>query len=335
MPGAAEPTRVDPPTLFELPNLDPLAPFSPQPPIEDTQHVLHNSHQGPPAGHFDPPSGNQIGRERRPSNPAPSDAIDSAAARHADANVAPTESDFTPTDDTSWIGRSALVILMLVLVTLAFVAGQTLTQFRDRDATSESKLADDAGEGASTSQLATSTSATTVADAEYETEMETVEPPSYIAGPLEAKIAAKSNRANTASNPLTLGEPTIAGADSTAVNPLPEPIPNSHGAVVGFRSSPTQPVEHSTAPTTGVPTLGVPMTADEMAGAPLADLPSGMDDRLKLEDGYIRSETPFSIENFLSEEGLRMIAALDDDPDPTPTTTDDLDAAFFEIPLEF
>ncbi|MEL6104458.1 MAG: hypothetical protein AAFU85_00415 [Planctomycetota bacterium] len=338
--SSTEPTRVDPPTLFELPNLDPLAPFAPQSPIDtqtpidDVQHVLHNSHQGPPAGHVDPPSGNQIGRDQRPSSPAPSGAIDSAAALQREAMTDPTERDFKSSEYSSWGGRSALIILMLIMVTLAFVAGQTLTQLRDRDATSESKLADDAAETAADSHLAQSENATRVSDAGYDSQYETeVVAPGYVAGPLETKIAAQSRVGSTPANhPLTLGEPTIAVADSTSADLLPEPIPNSSSAVVGFRSSGDPPPEPSVASSRSM--SGAPTTSSATSTAPLDDLPSGMGDRLKLEDGYVQSETPFSIESFLSEEGLRMIAELDD-PEPTSNMIDDLDPAFFEIPLEF
>ncbi|MEO1528419.1 MAG: hypothetical protein AAFX06_23600 [Planctomycetota bacterium] len=329
-PHLQAPPEPELPTLFELPNLDPLAPFSPAPAVDETQHVVHNRHSGPPAGHVDPPSGNQIPRDQVPSEPEPGDSLEFAGTREEsrfDEESGPKAEDFRPAADVklsgsmqradgSWGGRSALVILMLVMVTLAFLAGRSLTRLRD--ATSESMIADEPPQSLQGRDQV-------FADAEYESEMSV---PSYIAeaetvpevptmGPIGIQTETQSGQ--TGSPTLTLGEPTTAIVESTSDNPFPGPIQTPPESVVTFRTDDSANVPAATIPTT-----------------PLADLPSGMNDRLKLEDGYVESNTPFSIEDFLSEEGLRMIDSLNQaKAQSAPASDIDLDAAFFQTPIEF
>lgn len=314
--SAAEVARVDPaveplPTLFELPDRTPEAV---QRQRNSNQFAIHNAHSGPPASHVDPPSGNQSRLSQSgPIAPTDSNSVfpvrlpeqhASAPGLAADATGQSTISDenrlaaykdepMTWADDTkasSWATRSAIVMLVLMMVTLAFFSGRGSN--RTGTPSDDSRLTDaeidDLGDtvvvitedfGGDEDYTANETTNTSLASQVPATESNPYQdPPSYVAqSPAPTGSLGEPSAATHSEDELDLDE---INGDSTFIAP---PDFETNESVVNFR--------------TNDPSLSDPSPSD--AAADSDDLPAGMDDRLRLDDGLRYSDTPYAIGNFL------------------------------------
>lgn len=345
IPAADSPPMSEPlPILFELPDRTPEAVRKRK---ESPQFSLHNAHAGPPASHVDPPSGNHSHLVHTgPTSPAGSDSIDADSDTsdvHGDPRLmhAP-HGETLPEDDhkvaayhdetmswsenakSSWVVRSAVVFLMLAMVTLAFFSGRGLRPSGPQ--TGESLLSEtDSGsvkvdesvvvmidDIATLEDLASATGNASATDYSSDSPGQEILdaianlPPDESAFPaipmadllpeafqqpadadLPSYIADSSKRLAAG----TLGQPsasaphddavsgqTFPTVDIAAANSGVPAIAPSAEAVVAFRTPEQNGIEN---------------------GVRSNDLPSGMNDRLKLEDGLRYSGTPYPIGNFL------------------------------------
>lgn len=327
------------PTLFELPDRTPEALRKKR---ESSQFAIHDRHSGPPANHVDPPSGDHshlgpIG----PNAPNDSDRAAPRQPPQADpspAEPAPTSesaTDFEPpaiaaryirfdeqsahepattgaavaasnpataTVRTAWSSRSAIVMSVLAMVTLAFFTGRGLHQWRGP---SEDPTLSDADLGDLDETIVIITEDTQGAEALADSIIS--EPPSYIAQapvPDELDDLAKVEEIAATVEPTKageLGQPTASvsldntiAATLASENMTSEKTPELPAAiepnesVVAFRANESENTDSKNTAATSTD-----IAANDDA------LPQGMDSRLRLEDGLRYSDTPHAIGNFL------------------------------------
>ncbi|WP_372898321.1 hypothetical protein [Stieleria sp.] len=307
------------PTLFELPDRTPEGLLRKR---DTARFSIHDAHSGPPASHVDPPSGNHSHLSHSgPISPVSSDsATPGGIGQHSDSDPSPLEpsrggsespdesrvaayrdeSMNWATAKASWATRSAIVMLVLLMVTLAFFSGRGF----NKTGTTEdpSRLtdadADDLGE----------TIVVITEDIQLMDDSAAAEPPqtdpdnaasTQIAQESHAAVPA-SSIADAPTPASMLGEPSavlpgefdLADQDippAPSANEVPNIPPSfdSNQSVVAFRSgeSPNVP-----------PTAATDVDSDPL---PAGNLPAGMEDRLRLEDGLRYSDTPYAIGNFL------------------------------------
>lgn len=316
------------PVLFELPDQTPEAR---QKRRESTQFRLHHAHTGPPASHVDPPSGNHSHLVHSgPKSPTDSD------SPHPDSDVVPGESDHRlaspPTADVfpepdhkiaayhddspswsdnikkaSWAARSAVVLVMLAMVTLAFFSGRGLrptSSLRSNETLlSDSEMDADALDESTVVMIDdihtlgdfNDTADQDILDAITSLPSEEMLPqefepashhelPSYITNAPDQMVAGKLGEPSV-SIPSTeyTNNQNLAGFPNTANEIAVPPLDRPTESIVAFREpGPTGP---------GLMGTGNTFVHD--------NLPSGMDDRLRLEDGLRYSDTPLAIGNFL------------------------------------
>ncbi|QEG02542.1 hypothetical protein Mal15_66630 [Stieleria maiorica] len=310
--------RVDPetealPTLFELPD---RTPEGLQRKRQSDPFFIHDAHNGPPASHVDPPSGNHSYLSHpEPFSPVGSDSALPGGADHGSDHgqgyisspaeaAAPTEESRVAafhgepmkwaTAKASWATRSAIVMLVLLLVSVAFLFGRSSnspsdpTQLTDVDGddlgetvvviTEDFDISDDPSSSDPIQQIAATDDIVTPEVATQENQTPSTEAlPSYIA---EAPTPSGGLGEPSASLPAESLPEEIAQAlldtpGPLATDDIPEVPPSldSNQSVVAYRSSETDAVSDP--------------------------LPAGMEDRLRLEDGLRYSDTPYAIGNFL------------------------------------
>ena len=352
-----------PPTLFELPDRTPEAL---QKPKESPHFMVDEAHSGPPACHVNRPPGDfseiepPPAPEPSPFGPAtplverpPSDVgsdhsypvrIDS----HPDAIPDPEHRiaafhDQSSTEDfrakPAWGVRSAITLLVLAMVTLAYFSGRrsrpgkteddpervaatsgdevlidVAADFESEPETSFDAKSDDPNADPLASEVLVTedilTEVASLPDSEDEaakveaSEAETsAAVPSYVAEAsidsrnpdFAADIDSSFSQASSERSPDTaLGEPSLSDESASFVSGLYEM------ESVGF-PNPLENGDATVAYRTNAGAEDLPEPAD--------DLPAGMDDRLRLEDGLRYTGTPYPIGNFL--EILRNWEASD------------------------
>ncbi|QDV46944.1 hypothetical protein Enr13x_68530 [Stieleria neptunia] len=337
--SAAEPL----PTLFELPD---RTPEGLQRKRDAGRVSIHGAHSGPPASHVDPPSGNHSHLSHSgPLSPDHSDsampggsAMPAGVDRRSDSDPSrvgsPLDASESPdearvaayhdesmnwaTAKASWATRSAIVMLVLLMVTLAFFSGRGLNRtgttedparLTDVDAedveetvvmiTEDIQLMDDAAAAEAPQAIIPDDRSAQIAQESPTADVptETVDgtaldaPPSYIAdGPAPAGMLGEPSAILPAE--FDLANQAISSASAASEIPNIPPSFESNQSVVGFRSGETPNVP---------PTAATDVDSDLLPAGnlPAGNLPAGMEDRLRLEDGLRYSDTPYAIGNFL------------------------------------
>ncbi|QDV88042.1 hypothetical protein [Planctomycetes bacterium TBK1r] len=315
------------PTLFELPDRTPEGLLRKR---DAARFSIHDAHSGPPASHVDPPSGNHSHLSHSgPISPVSSDsAMPGGIGQHSDSDPSPLEPsrDGSESPDesrvaayrdesmnwatakASWATRSAIVMLVLLMVTLAFFSGRGFnktgttedpSRLTDADAedlgetivviTEDIQLMDDSAAAEPPQTDSDNVSSTLIAQESHAADVSTE--------PVDAPTSSIADAPTPAS---MLGEPSavlpgefdLADQDippAPSANEVPNIPPSfdSNQSVVAFRSgeSPNVP-----------PTAATDVDSDPL---PAGNLPAGMEDRLRLEDGLRYSDTPYAIGNFL------------------------------------
>lgn len=296
------------PILFELPDRTPEALERNR---QSGQFTIHTPHAGPPASHVDPPSGNHSHLDF--PGPTSPESSDSAAPNAFAAPDAPDQGPADASDErqteeriaaysnhsmswaessrASWATRSAIVMLVLMMVTLAFFSGRGLNRFGG--GAGPNSLTDaEADKLGETVVMITDDYEVSYDDADRD-ELDPL--PMAAAAPESTSLVDNANGgdesdfADSPSSAGSLGLPattasvteateSFAGAvGENSQSDIP-PIIGSNEAVVAFRANESTDI-------------GSPDATD--------NLPSGMDSRLRLEDGLRYSDTPHAIGNFL------------------------------------
>ncbi|WP_182866271.1 hypothetical protein [Stieleria mannarensis] len=315
------------PTLFELPD---RTPEGLQRKRQGGRFSIHDAHSGPPASHVDPPSGNHSHLSRpEPFSPVDSDsALPGGTGDNSDLGhdpMGPPADAGTPMEESrvaafhgapmkwasakaSWATRSAIVMLVLLLVSMAFLFGRSSnspndpSQLADVDGdelgetvvviTEDFDISDDPSSTGLSQQIAATDDVVTPEVATQENQTPPAETlPSYIAEAPTPSGALGEPSALLPAEPLpsdalpaeALPEEIAQALLDTPVTSATEDIPavppslESNQSVVAYRTSET----------------------DAASDAVSDPLPAGMEDRLRLEDGLRYSDTPYAIGNFL------------------------------------
>lgn len=335
------------PTLFELPDRTP----EPSKQRQIAQFAIHDAHNGPPAGHVDPPSGSQS-HLRRHDPHSPSDPLGTLPGQHADGDSDDPASPNRPTPDPhddatepetrlaayrdedsmrwaevtskTWVTRSSVIFLMLVMVTLAFLSGRGFRESSDSAdsddlndlivITEDLEVIDELASAAETpsgnddspitqpstshtpeSQLAQQSHADEESAAAGGTDAsvfdlpetflsDSVEPPSYVA-------ELVTDNADASPEPeSSLGAPA-AVSDVNVADNMPA-VPDTGTLPENTLSPSIEDVTDSV-----VAYRNPDQAADGTLGSD--ELPAGMESRLRLEDGLRYTDTPYPIGNFL------------------------------------
>ena len=344
------------PVLFELPD---RTPEDDRKRLQTPQFTLHNAHVGPPAGHVDPPSGNHSHLVHTgPTSPMGSDSI------HPDAQLmdvqdelrlgdAPIDQAIPETDQktaayrdesiswsdqvkASWVARSAVVFLVLAMVTLAFFSGRGLRpgtpqsgeSFLTKTKSSSKSVEDSVvvmiddiemledlsspvGAEAADASAVSSTPAPSLQNSSNVAGQEILDAianlpqdesgfPAIPAGDFLQEVDQPPAGADLPSYIADLNHQPKTGSLGTPSASTPNDDVASHQTFPSdeFNSDPSR-VPSITSATESVVAFRKPDQNGIINSALSNDLPSGMDDRLKLEDGLRYSETPYPIGNFL------------------------------------
>lgn len=352
------------PTLFELPDRSPEAIRAKQLPLGDeSAHALHQPHIGPPAGHFDtPPGSGQAGGRRFPRTPvtendaSPSiDEIESSQSQEIDRlNIAATSDSGSAADrqatfgetstfvaeateeNASWSGRAAMILLLMLMVTVAFVSGRG---FHRSQSSAETDLVAGTGSHSQNDVEVAEQELKVLVDLEMQTsenlapdDITSDFPPLLSDDPIsedvadndlsntdrsaEADAAEMDGGIQNGSAVASITPPTPANSTATGETPKstdailaeiealamsdPESSLDANEGIPEQRIASLDPLatDFSNLPNTSASQQPLPPSFD---GPKFAsdDLPSGMGDRLRLEQGIRYSQTPHAIGGFL------------------------------------
>ncbi|MDV6032649.1 MAG: hypothetical protein F9B45_21700 [Phycisphaera sp. RhM] len=333
------------PTLFELPD---RTPEGLQRKRDAGRISIHDAHSGPPASHVDPPSGNHSHLSHSgPISPDDSDsampsgsAMPGGVGRRSDSDpsrIEPPrdgsklqdesrvaayrdESMNWATAKASWATRSAIVMLVLLMVTLAFFSGRGFnktgttedpSRLTDADAedlgetivviTEDMPVMDDSAAAEPPQTDSDNASSTLIAQESHaaDVSIETVDAPASSIADAPTPASMLGEPSAVLPGEFDVADQDIPHAPSASEVPNIPPSFDSNQSVVAFRSgeSPSVP-----------PTAATDIDSDPL---PAGTLPAGMEDRLRLEDGLQYSDTPYAIGNF-----LEILKAWEDSEQP-------------------